>query len=112
MRISAYGGVDELNSVIGVAIASGTPIELAGPLITIQNDLFDLGADLCVPIPETPPEYTQLRIVQSQIDRLERWIDQFNERLKPLNSFILPGGSPAAPICIWRERSAAESRSE
>ena len=96
LRISAYGGVDELNSVIGVAIASGTPIELAGPLITIQNDLFDLGADLCVPIPETPPEYTQLRIVQSQIDRLERWIDQFNERLKPLNSFILPGGCPAA----------------
>lgn len=95
-RIAAFGGVDELNSVIGVAIASGLSPELAGPLTTIQNDLFDLGADLCVPIPVEPPEYPQLRIVQSQIDHLEQWIDRFNERLQPLNSFILPGGSSAS----------------
>ena len=96
LRISAYGGVDELNSVIGLGIAAGMPDELAVPLRRIQNDLFDLGADLCVPESDTPPEYPPLRVSEVQVTCLERLIDDFNDRLQPLNSFILPGGSLAA----------------
>ena len=95
-RIAAYGGVDELNSVIGLGVAAGMPEELAAPLLRIQNDLFDLGADLCVPESELPPEYPPLRITASQIIRLEELIDGFVNRLLPLDSFILPGGSVAA----------------
>ena len=95
-RINAFGGVDELNSVIGLGIAAGMPEELAGPLRAIQNDLFDLGADLCVPESLEPPEYPQLRMTMGQVDHLERLIDGLNDRLQPLNSFILPGGSLAA----------------
>lgn len=95
-RLSAYGGVDELNAVLGVAIAAGVPQELAVWLRQIQNDLFDVGADLCVPecpaLPESPP----LRVVAAQAERLEQWIDALNGRLAPLTSFILPGGTAAA----------------
>lgn len=96
LRIGAYGGVDELNSVIGLGLAAGMAEELAAPLRRIQNDLFDLGADLCVPVTPEPPEYPPLRITENQITQLEQLIDGFNERLEPLTSFILPGGSLAS----------------
>lgn len=94
-RINSFGTVDELNSVLGIARTTQLPSELDVWLERIQNDLFDLGADLCVP--ETPnPEYPPLRITAEQTARLEGWIDQINDGLKPLTSFILPGGSPAS----------------
>jgi cob(I)alamin adenosyltransferase len=95
-RIAAYGGVDELNSVIGVTLAAGLPAWIAERLGQIQNDLFDLGADLCVPETVPPPEKRPLRVTAGQIERLERWIDEANERLQPLTSFVLPGGTTAA----------------
>jgi cob(I)alamin adenosyltransferase len=95
-RIAAYGGVDELNSVLGVALAAGLPGWIADHLTQIQNDLFDLGADLCVPEAGSNPEKPPLRATAAQTERLERWIDAANERLQPLTSFVLPGGSPAA----------------
>jgi cob(I)alamin adenosyltransferase len=94
LRVAAYGTVDEANAVVGLARlhATGSADEM---LARIQNDLFDLGADLCVP--ENPkPAHPPLRIVQAQIDRLEREIDAMNEKLAPLNSFVLPGGTAAA----------------
>jgi cob(I)alamin adenosyltransferase len=94
-RMVAVGDVDELNSAIGVAIVSLEQGVEADLLRLIQNDLFDLGADLATPMGETEPEWA-LRIISSQIDRLEREIDRMNEQLSPLNSFILPGGSAAA----------------
>jgi cob(I)alamin adenosyltransferase len=95
-RITAYGGVDELNSVLGIAIAAGIPQELAAWLRQIQNDLFDVGADLCVPESPGLPERPPLRVVAAQAARLEQWIDALNDRLAPLTSFILPGGTAAA----------------
>lgn len=94
-RIVAYGGVDELNSVIGLARTVQLPEKIASWLNVIQNDLFDLGADLCVPEIEgaTTPA---LRITAEQTTRLESWIDEINETLQPLTSFILPGGSSAS----------------
>lgn len=86
--------MDEANAVIGMARlhTEGTADAM---LLRIQHDLFDVGADLCVP--ETAnPQGPELRIVQTQVDRLEQEIDRMNERLQPLNSFILPGGTPAA----------------
>ncbi len=98
LRIEAYGAVDEANSFIGVARAvllnAPEHTALAAILAAIQNDLFDLGADLCVP--ETDQEGRTLRITQPQVDRLEREIDALNADLEPLKSFILPGGSEAA----------------
>lgn len=96
LRVEAYGTVDEANSSIGLArlYCMALP-EVDARLGLIQNDLFDLGADLCVP-GESRKDDGALRIVQSQIDRLEAEIDALNELLAPLNSFILPGGSPAA----------------
>ncbi|HEY0834912.1 MAG TPA: cob(I)yrinic acid a,c-diamide adenosyltransferase [Azospirillum sp.] len=96
LRVAAYGTVDEANAVIGVARlhTAATP-EADAMLARIQNDLFDLGADLCTP-EEADPKYPPLRIQESQVDRLEREIDSMNETLEPLNSFILPGGCPAA----------------
>jgi cob(I)alamin adenosyltransferase len=93
LRVEAYGTVDELNSTLGVARlhAAGLPID--ADLAAIQNDLFDLGADLCRP---EGGESTALRISDSQVDRLERGIDAMTARLEPLRSFILPGGSPLA----------------
>ncbi len=96
-RVTAYGTVDELNATLGLArLHAGE--ELEAMLSTIQNDLFDLGADLCTPGMERDPEreYTPLRIVAAQVERLEREIDDMNARLEPLRSFILPGGSPLA----------------
>ena len=95
-RIRAYGGVDELNSVLGVALSTPLPADIAQGLQRIQNDLFDVGADLCVPESETPPEYPPLRVVAAQAVQLEQWIDAATARLQPLNSFILPGGTAAA----------------
>jgi cob(I)alamin adenosyltransferase len=98
LRIDAYGTVDEANSFIGVARAalSEAPNELrlAALLALIQNDLFDLGADLCVPEQAQAP--ARLRMRQDQVDRLEREIDALNADLLPLTSFVLPGGSKAA----------------
>lgn len=95
-RIVAYGTVDELNSSLGVVVAMSKGLELADWLQRIQNDLFDLGADLCVPESDQPLSYTPLRVTEEQVTRLENWIDEANERLTPLKSFILPGGSVAA----------------
>ncbi len=99
LRIEAYGTIDEANSAIGLARVATAPdaawARVDAMLLIIQNDLFDLGADLCVP--HCAEGNTQpLRIVQSQVDRLERAIDEFNAELAPLRSFVLPGGSPAA----------------
>ena len=91
LRMIAIGEVDEANAAIGVAIASLSDDKLSKHLLTIQNDLFDLGADVA-----TPGDIEgALRIVASQVDRLERQIDAMNADLDPLTSFILPGGSPA-----------------
>ncbi|NNU69027.1 MULTISPECIES: cob(I)yrinic acid a,c-diamide adenosyltransferase [Rhizobium] len=97
LRVEAYGTIDEANSAIGLARlhTSGLP-ELDAMLMSIQNDLFDLGADLATPDTGEPPAYEPLRIIETQVDRVERDIDQLNAGLEPLKSFILPGGSPAA----------------
>ncbi|MEQ8586972.1 MAG: cob(I)yrinic acid a,c-diamide adenosyltransferase [Thalassobaculaceae bacterium] len=97
-RPTAYGTVDETNAVIGIArltaVADGG--EAAdGMLARIQNDLFDLGADLCTPEEENP-KYPPLRVTAGQVARLEAEIDAMNAELQPLNSFILPGGKPTA----------------
>ncbi|TNM59916.1 cob(I)yrinic acid a,c-diamide adenosyltransferase [Aliirhizobium smilacinae] len=93
-RVAAYGTVDEVNSIIGVArLNVSDEVDIA--LARIQNDLFDLGADLCTPEAENP-KYPPLRISKSQIVRLELEIDEINRHLSPLNSFILPGGTPAS----------------
>ncbi len=98
-RISAYGSVDETNACIGLArvhTAGPDLLPLDAMLARIQNDLFDLGADLCVPDTGVPLGFEPLRIVQPQVDRLEREIDAMNEELSPLRSFVLPAGHPAA----------------
>lgn len=94
LRVAAYGSVDETNSVIGLARLH-TIGDVDAMLSRIQNDLFDLGADLCTPEGGRKNEGA-LRIVDSQVERLEREIDAMNESLQPLRSFILPGGAPAA----------------
>jgi cob(I)alamin adenosyltransferase len=101
-RIVAYADADETNCAIGVAQALGAlPEELRRLLTVVQNDLFDVGADLCVPEStagaserKTPP----LRVTPEQVTRLENWCDEFNAELAPLNSFVLPGGSPGAAL--------------
>ena len=97
LRIEAYGTVDETNAAIGLArqhTASLEPVDAM--LARIQNDLFDLGADLCTPDTGEKPDYEPLRIIDAQPERLEREIDQLNAELEPLNSFVLPGGTAAA----------------
>ena len=94
LRISAFGTVDEANAAIGVARLA-TKGKLDGMLERIQNDLFDLGADLCVP-ETTKTAKSRLRIADVQVTRLEREIDAMNKELKPLKSFVLPGGSAAS----------------
>jgi cob(I)alamin adenosyltransferase len=98
LRIVGYGGVDELNAILGIVLATpaGLPKNLATILLRIQNDLFDVGADLCVPESEVPAEHPPLRVTAGQVEQLERWIDDANESLQPLTSFVLPGGSLAA----------------
>lgn len=111
LRVEAYGTVDEANAAIGLARLHtqappagdsetdlGGGLEADAMLMRIQNDLFDLGADLCTPDPEdgTAPKYPPLRVHDSQVGRLESEIDAMNADLEPLNSFILPGGCATA----------------
>jgi cob(I)alamin adenosyltransferase len=97
LRVEAYGTVDEANAAIGIAILSlGDASGMRTDLLAIQNDLFDLGADLATPDDGKDLGYEPLRITQLQVDRLERLIDRYNGNLEPLNSFVLPGGSAAA----------------
>jgi cob(I)alamin adenosyltransferase len=98
-RVGAYGGVDELNAVLGLLLAHSERGEAADLLRGIQNDLFDVGADLCVPSAEGEQPGQRLRVRPEQAQRLEAAIDRLNERLTPLNSFVLPGGSPMAAWC-------------
>jgi len=93
-RVAAFGTVDEANSAVGIARLHATG-DADAMLGRIQNDLFDLGADLCTPEEENP-KYPPLRISDRQVERLEQEIDAMNEKLAPLDSFILPGGPPAA----------------
>jgi cob(I)alamin adenosyltransferase len=98
--VDAYGTVDEVNAVLGVARLHTAGSEADAMLMRIQNDLFDLGADLCIPLPQDAQspdaEQMALRIESGQVERLEREIDSMNATLEPLKSFILPGGDPAA----------------
>lgn len=98
LRVEAYGAVDEANAAIGLARLHTAGTDLDVMLSRIQNDLFDLGADLCTPEAEAddPRRRPALRVAQVQVDRLEAEIDAMNARLAALTSFILPGGSPAA----------------
>jgi len=95
LRVEAYGAVDEANAVLGLARLHADS-EFQDVLSRIQNDLFDLGADLCTPAAEGEEANTRLRIIQSQVDGLEQRIDAANASLAPLNSFILPAGTPLA----------------
>jgi cob(I)alamin adenosyltransferase len=96
-RIAAYGTVDETNAAVGVARThlAGNEPEVDAMLLRVQNDLFDLGADLCVPDRGEKLPYEPLRIADTQVTRLEAEIDQMNSELQPLRSFVLPGGTPA-----------------
>jgi len=117
LRIAAYGTVDETNAAIGmvrVHLGGGHP-GVDAKLGRIQNDLFDLGADLCVPDRGNKPDYEPLRVSDAQVKRLEDEIDEMNEALKPLRSFVLPGGSPGAAalhvartVCRRAERLMVE----
>ncbi len=115
--IAAYGTVDELNSHVGLVLAGDVPAAMRTPLVRIQNELFDLGADLCVPF--TPENDGRLRVSQEQIDGLEALCDTFNEALPELKSFVLPGGSKAAAqlhvartVCRRAEREAIAAGAE
>ncbi|MBB4009298.1 cob(I)yrinic acid a,c-diamide adenosyltransferase [Allorhizobium taibaishanense] len=97
LRVDAYGTIDEANSAIGIArLYTADDSTLDGMLFRIQNDLFDLGADLATPDTGETLEWEPLRVVQSQVDRIEQEIDTLNAHLEPLKSFVLPGGTPAA----------------
>jgi len=112
-RVTAYGEVDELNAVLGL-LAAYCPGAAEGELIrSIQNDLFDVGADLCVPPADGEKPGQSLRVTAAQAERLEKAIDRLNEPLEPLRSFVLPGGAPAAAwlhlartVCRRAERAA------
>ena len=93
LRVEAYGTVDEANAAVGLARLHAPAPDIDAALGRIQNDLFDLGADLCRPGDGTDGK---LRVAERQVERLEREIDQLNETLAPLDSFVLPGGSPCA----------------
>ncbi|QLQ15811.1 MAG: cob(I)yrinic acid a,c-diamide adenosyltransferase [Micropruina sp.] len=96
LRVEAYGDTDEANSALGVVTSSGAlPEHLQAMLRHVQNELFDVGADLSNPI-DPAPAWEPLRIVQPCIDRLEGWCDELSDEVGTLNSFILPGGTPAA----------------
>ena len=117
-RVAAYGTVDELNSTIGVALALGLVDRLATELATIQNELFDLGSDLCWP--EDDERRGRIPTVQAKhVERLEHLIDDLNRGLGPLTNFLLPGGSPGAAqlhvartVCRRAEREAITLRHE
>lgn len=95
-RVAAFGEVDELNAALGLVTANCPDCPERALLVLIQNDLFDVGADLCVPQVEGEEPGKALRVVPGQYERLEKAIDRLNEELQPLRSFILPGGTPAA----------------
>ena len=95
LRVETYGTVDELNAVIGLARLSAEP-ELDAMLARVQNELFDLGAELATPLTGEPLGYEPLKIIASQVERLEREIDAMNAKLEPLKSFVLPAGAVAA----------------
>ncbi|MGW3288466.1 cob(I)yrinic acid a,c-diamide adenosyltransferase [Streptomyces sp. NPDC001002] len=98
LRISAYADANEANAVIGTAIAlGGLDEEIVKVLVRVQNDLFDVGADLATPVVENP-EFPPLRVEQFYVDKLEADCDRFNEELEKLRSFILPGGTPGAAL--------------
>ena len=109
-RVTTYGEVDELNAVLG--LISGLQKEDQALIRSVQNDLFDVGADLCLPPAPAGGTESVLRVTTDQAERLEREIDRRNERLEPLRSFVLPGGTPAAAwlhlartVCRRAERS-------
>ena len=111
LRIAAYGTTDELSSVLGLALAQGFPDEHAAAVRRVQNELFDVGADLCVP----GEAGDGLRVSADYTEHLEREIDALNEGLEPLRSFILPGGAPPAArmhvartVCRRAERLVSE----
>jgi len=98
LRLHAYADVDEANAAIGVAISlGGLDRDVVEVLTTVQNDLFDVGADFCTPVVEDP-QFPPLRIEQGYIDRLEGWCDEYNEHLESLRSFILNGGTSGASL--------------
>lgn len=98
-RVAAYGTVDELNATLGQLLALSPPPAEADLLLTVQNDLFDVGADLCVPPSGAEEAGARLRVQPEQATRLEAAIDRLNAGLAPLTSFVLPGGDPAAAWC-------------
>ena len=117
LRVESYGTVDETNACVGLARLHSAEAdgEVDAMLGRIQNDLFDLGADLATPETDKPLGYEPLRITQGQVDRLEREIDALNEHLSPLRSFVLPGGTPTAAalhlartVCRRAERLVVE----
>ena len=116
LRVAAYGTVDEVNAAIGNArLHAAADPELDAMLARIQNDLFDVGADLCLPDKGKGPGGARLDVTEAQVEWLERQIDRLNAELKPLRSFVLPGGSAAAAdlhlartVCRRAERVIAE----
>ena len=114
-RIAAFGTVDELNAMLGVVVAGECPAEIRDVLVRVQNELFDLGADLSVPLEHEG----RLRTTQEQVDELEADCDRFNAELSELKSFVLPGGAEAAAqlhvartVCRRAEREALEASGE
>jgi cob(I)alamin adenosyltransferase len=98
LRLAAYADVDEANSAIGVAVTMGNlPADVAALLVRIQNDMFDVGADLCNPVVPNP-EHQPLRVDESYLTRLEQACDEYNESLPTLRSFVLPGGTPGGAL--------------
>jgi cob(I)alamin adenosyltransferase len=115
LRIEAYGTVDETNACIGLARLHTAGHDVDPMLGRIQNDLFDLGADLATVETDKPLPYEPLRVTQAQVDRLEQEIDRLNGPMPPLRSFVLPGGTPAAAalhlartVCRRAERHVVE----
>src|SRR3954454_12503129 len=111
LRLHAYADVDEANAQIGVALATGLDADVVTVLTRVQNDLFDVGADLCTPVVENP-EYPPLRVEPDYVERLETWCDKYNEPLEALRSLILPGAAPAAAalhVCRTVARRAERS---
>jgi cob(I)alamin adenosyltransferase len=116
LRVAAYGTLDEANAAIGIArLHTAGDVTLDAALSRIQNDLFDVGADLCTPGKGRGPDGARLTVTPAQVDWLENEIDRLNDDLAPLKSFVLPGGTPAAAylhlartICRRAERLIAE----
>jgi cob(I)alamin adenosyltransferase len=115
LRLAAYGTVDELNAAVGVVLAADPPESIRDVLVRVQNELFDLGADLSVPLDKGQ----RLRVEQPLVDRLEQDCDRFNAELPELRSFVLPGGTPAAAqlhvartVCRRAEREAIRAAQE